>query len=369
MNITYNFYFGWILYDFLCGILMLIMSKRVARSQKEIFVGCFFFCFIILAIWGNIISPDYWNYVSLVEEIAATRFPTVHMEDFYIWLIHKTGNNFYLYQFCVYVPQFALMYLIFTKGCHLTHPILFLLIFAILVLYSSIVGRNFLFTAVYLSALALIANRKFIVGIILLASSFIFHKLAYIALPLAVLYFIPLRINRKSLTVLAILFISALAGVNFLLNNYFLELFLSLENVDGRDYLLRTEGANAGGSLWWQVIYAYQIGVKFLLAFIVLYHLRRMASSTLFSFDRIMYVIVFWCSLASFFFYCVGLPDRTIAGRIFSIGLIPLCYLFSKLPDYIQIKRWHKMSFYLICIFYLLFNNAYIVGVSHSILG
>lgn len=369
MSISLNFYFGWILYNLFCAILILIVSKRIVETQRNIFVGCFILCFLILAIFGNAISPDYLNYVEMVEEIASTKNPFVHVEEFYIWLIHKIGNNFYLYQACVYVPLFILIYLVFTRGCHLDNPILFLLLFAIFVLYSSIVGRTYLFIAVYLSALVLLVDKKLVLGISLLGCSCIFHKLAYIALPLTLLFFIPLQLNRRTLCALFFLFVFSLIVIDYVLKNYLLEFFLGLGDIQGKDYLLRTEGANAGGSFWWQVIYAYQIGVKFLFAFIVLYHLRQMMTLTVFSIDRMMYVIVFWSSLASLLLYNLGLPDTTIAGRTFSIGLIPLCYLFSQLPNYIHIKRWHKLSFFIIVIFYMMFNNAYIVGVSHSILG
>lgn len=369
MSVSSNFYFGWILYDFLCGILILILSKRIVNTQKKLFLGCFFFSFLVLAVFGNAISPDYWNYVDLVKEIASTQDPFVHMEEFYIWLIHKIGNNFYLYQLCVYIPQFVLIYLIFTRGCHLDNPILFLLLFAILVLYSSIVGRNYLFTAVYLSALVLLANRKFVLGILLLAISVIFHKLAYIALPLSVLYFIPLRINRKTLTVLAILFISAIGGINYIINNYIFELVQGLGDVKGKDYLLLTEKHSSGNSFWWQAISNYQVCVKYLFAFISLYYLRRVVSLNIFSIDRMMYAIVFWSSLASLLFYSIDLPDTTIAGRTFMLGQIPLCYLFSKIPNCLCVKQWHKILFFFICIFYMMFSNAYIMGIRHSIIG
>lgn len=367
MSVNLHFYFGWILYDLLCAILMLLVSKRVVFTQKNLFIGCFIIAFIILAVFGNAISPDYGNYVEILDEIASTKDPFVHVEKFYIWLIRQIGKDFYLYQACVYVPSFIAIYLMFTKGCRLSNPILFLLLFAILVLYSFIVGRLYLFIAVYLLAFTLLAHKKYLLGVILLACSFLFHKLSYIALPLALLYFLPLRLNKKQFFLLGILFVGLLVGVQYLLENYFLELFQSLGAIPGNDYLLRTEGANAGGSLWWQIIYAYQISIRFLFAFIVLYYLKDFASLSVFTFNRMMYVIVFWASLGSLFFYCVDLPDQTIAGRTFSVGLIPLCYLFSQLPNFISVKRWHKVTFFFICLFYMMFNNAYIVGLSFRV--
>lgn len=168
---------------------------------------------------------------------------------------------------------------------------------------------------------------------------------------------------------MGIAFLGLLICVRYLLDNYLFELYLSLGDIQGKDYLLRTEGINDGGSFWWRLISTYQIGVKYLFTFIVLFCLKDFIALPVFSFNRMMYVIVFWASLASLFFYCVNLPDRTIAGRTFSICSIPLCYLFSQLPNYVDVKRWHKLFFFFICIFYMMFNNAYIVGVSHIIFG
>lgn len=366
MSHVANFYFGWIFYDMLCAILMLIAFRQVKDTQRNLFVRCFIFAFLLLAIFGNSISPDYLNYVEMVDEIASTKDPFVHVEPFYIALIHLIGNNFYLYQTCIYVPAFIGIYYMFTKVRKLEYPILFLLLFVTLVLYSFIVGRSYVFVAIYLLALSLLTDKKYLWAILMLISSFFFHKLSYIGLPLVLLYFLPLRLNWKTISVLGILFFISLIGIRYLLDNYFLDLFTSLEDAQGKNYLLKTEGANEGGSFWWQIIYTYQKVIKYFFAFIALFFLKRFASLSFFSFDRMMYVIVFWTSVVSLFLYCVDLPDETIASRTFSIGIIPLCYLLSVLPLYISIKQVHKVIFFFICLFYMMFNNAYIVGVSHS---
>lgn len=368
MSLTTNFYLGWLFYDMLCAVLLLNVTRHVNKSQNKTLIKCFIFAFLLLAIWGNSISPDYLVYRDIVHEVATTKFPFTHIEAFYIWLIQKLGDNFYLYQTCIYLPSFICIYYIFTKGSKLENPMLFLSLFSILVLYSFIVGRNYVFICVYLTALTLLAHRKYFWSILFLFLSFFLHKLSYIGLPLVLLYFLPLRLSKKNIFILCITFFIALIIVKDILQNQFWLFYDRVSDIQGSNYLLKEEGANAGGSLWWQVIYTYQKTVKYFLAFITLYYLRKFVSLSFFSFNRMMYIILFWTTIISLFIYCIDLPDETIAGRTLSISTIPLCYLISLIPNYVPIRRKHKVIFFLLCFIYLMFNNAYIVGVSHTIL-
>ena len=92
MSISLNFYFGWILYNGICIVLMLMLSKRITKSQRNSFLGVFICAFSVLAIFGNAITPDHLVYREIVEVIASTEDPFVHVEEFYIWLIHHIGN-------------------------------------------------------------------------------------------------------------------------------------------------------------------------------------------------------------------------------------------------------------------------------------
>lgn len=361
------FYYSWFLYDLIYLIHLILAYKSINNEQKNIFICISLLSFCLLAIFGNSITPDYVNYKELVEEISSTKDPFVHVEAFYIWLIHLIGNHFYIYNFCIFAPLFFCIYLI-AKFAKLENPTLFLTVFVVTNLYSSIAGRFFLFLAVYTLSFTLLARKHFISAIFLLSILFLLHKMAYIALPLCLLYFFPLKLNWKSLLIGGCLFLFLVIMGRKILENGLNDVIELLDGVSGVNYLTKEEGANAGGSLWWQIIYHYQRCVGFLFTFIALYQLRHFLAYPVFSISRMMYAIVFWSSLTALVLYCIDLPDTTIADRTFSIGSIPLCYLFSQLPNYICIKRKHKIYFFLLSLFYLIFNNAYIVGVSHSIL-
>ena len=368
MFVDESFYFGWMLYNSIFLLLMLIYSKQISQHQKTLFFGFFVCLFMILAILGNAISPDHMNYRELVNEISSTKNPFVHVEEFYIRLIHSIGNNFFLYLCCIYIPQLLVFYWIFKHGCLLKNTALFLFLFVVLVLYDSIVGRYFLFNVIYLSGIVLLVKRRFLLGVFVLFLSFFLHKLSYIALPLIPLFFLPWRWNKKRVILAVLAFASMVYLVRNMITNNLAEVVLQLHFVEGVSYLERTEGVHEGGSLWWQIINMYQICVNFLLAFWVLYHLRQFCFLPTGSMNRVMYNLLMCTSMTSLFFYALGLPDSTIAYRSFTIGMIPLCYLLSLLPQYMHITKVQKVFFFWICLFYMMFNNAYIVGVSHYML-
>lgn len=368
MSISFNFYLGWILYNTIFGILMLMLSKHVMKSQKNYFIGFFMCAFSVLAIFGNAITPDHLAYRGMVAEIASTKDPFVHVEEFYIWLIHHIGNKFFLYQICVYIPVFVSIYWIFTHGCHLDNVILFLFTFTVIGVYSIIKGRSDLFTVIYLVGIVLLTKKRVIFGCILLFLSFFLHKVSFIALPLIPLFFLPWKWNKKRMLVACFLFIFIVSIGRYLIETNLSEIFQTLNFVQGVDYLVKEESINDGGSLWWQIIARYQVCVRFLLSFWVLYHLREFCSMPIGSLGRTMYYLLFWITVLSLFIYGINLPDKTIAGRTFNIGIIPLCYFISLLPHRMSINRIQKVCFFLLCLLYQLFNNAYIVGVSHTVL-
>lgn len=366
-NISIYFYSGWLLYNLIWAILMSLAARRVKKDQTHLFIGCFFFLFIILAICGSPISPDYQQYVDIIKDVASTRDPFTHIESFYIWLIHIIGNNFLLYQVCVYIPLFTILYLLTTIGWEIENPIIYLLLFSIICLYSAIVGRVFLFIVVYLAGITLIVRKKYTLGIILLISSFLFHKLSYIGLLISPLFFFPFNYNKRFLIIVAISLIVMILASRSILDYYFNELYAGLGELPGKDYLLKTEWVNEGGSLWWRIIYLYQVTFKYVISISALYYLKpylKKLSPT----ARTMYILLFWVSIISLYLYCIGLPDTTIAGRTQYISIIPLCYVVSIIPNFRPIPKGIKISFFLGCVIYILLNNAYIVGVSHIIL-
>lgn len=363
MSFVANFYFGWFLYNLICLSLFLVMFDKVSKKEYTISITLYILACIILSLCGNSISPDYTSYKDIVEEVASTQDPFTHIETIYIELIHSIGNNLWLFQLCIFIPQFVVLWIIFTHLVRLNNPLLFFSIFSIICLFSSIVGRYYLFISVFLLGCVLISKKQRIIGLSVLITSFFLHKAAVLAIPIAFISFFNFKITRRKMYIVGIAYISLVVFCRHILHNSLDELYIGLGSLEGKDYIMREEGTNAGGSMWWQLIYLYQNIVKYTLSIGCIYVLRNKRSSFT-STDYLMYNIVFWTVLISGFFYMIGLPDNTIAGRILGIGLIPTCYLFSQNKK-IFLNIIPRYSVGIIYLIYLILTNAYIVGVSH----
>lgn len=362
MGLISNFYFGWFLYNIICVSLLMVMFKRINDRDYTMLLNVYTVLCIIFALFGNSISPDFTSYRDIVKEVAATKEPFTHIESVYISIIHEIGNNLWLFQCCIFIPQFLLIWLIFTKYVKLRNSLLFIAFFSIVCLFSTIVGRYYLFISFFLLGCILVAKNKKIIGILLIIISFFLHKAAILAIPIAMLSFFKLHLTYRRAIVFFTLYFVVIIVCRHLLQNSLDELYLGLGNLEGKDYIMKKEGINAGGSLWWQFIYLFQNFVKYTLSISCLYYLRQ----EYIKYDRVdmlMYNLILWTVLISGFFYLIGLPDNTIAGRILGIGLIPSCYLFSQ-EKRLMLKAIPKYMVSLAYVIYLILTNAYIVGVS-----
>lgn len=359
-----NFYLGWVLYNIICIGLLIIQYNHIKKNQYTWFIALLSLSFLILALFGNSISPDYWPYRNLVDLIARTQHPTTHIEYIYIWLIHHIGNNFNLYQLIIYIPQFLIFYLI-SISLPNKRIILYSYCFAIIGLYPSIVGRFFLFNVVLILGVICIGNNHRIIGITLILISSFLHKLGIFLAPITLLILIfPFRGKNRDLYLISFLFIVLSITVRYIIHNYFNDLFKTLDGVQGSNYLAKEKGYNEGGSFVWQVIYVYQLLTTILLSFYVLYKLHTFFH-TFHLCDKLIYKMLLGLTTIATFYFSLGLPDITIGSRIITVSIIPLSYIISILPEYVKISKYHKYIFLSWGIFYLMFNNAYIIGVSH----
>ncbi len=359
-----NFYFGWFLYNIICIGLLVNQYRQIKNNQIKGFIALLSLLFFILALFGNAISPDYWPYRNLVDLIARTQHPTTHVEDIYVWLIHRIGDNFNLYQLIIYFPQFLIFYII-TIALSSKKIILYLYCFSIIGLYPSIVGRFFLFNVVLILGVISIGCNHKITGIILIIASSFLHKLGLFLAPITLLILIfPFCPQKRYLLIVLCVFVVLSLTVRYIIENYFMYLFETLDGVQGSNYVAKEEGYNSGGNFMWQIIYIYQHLTTILLSFYVLCKLRGFFNSFTLC-DKLIYKMLFWLTVIGTFYFSLGLPDITIGSRIITVAIIPLSYIISIYSNYRKIFRYQKYIYIMWGIFYLMFNNAYIIGVSH----
>lgn len=316
----FSFNIGWVLYNLLAGFTILNMYKKVPMHQRSITITVYIVLAWILSIFGNAISPDYTSYKEIVEMVSATKDPFTHVEDIYVWLIHKIGNNLLYFQFLIFSVQFIVLWILFDKVWNIHHPLFFLALFSTFALYSAIVGRYYLFISIFTLGLSLIVQKRFFWGWTLFIISIFLHKGAVMAIPIGLLALLNIKVTKKKVYLLLILLIIANILLRKILTSDIEEAYSAVSEINGSNYLLNTEGANEGGSLWWQIIYGYQDLFKYLFGGIIVILIGKNLKQ-LDNRDRILYNFFAYVYIASVFIRTLGLPDTTLSGRLFTLSI------------------------------------------------
>lgn len=362
-----NFYFGWFIYNLICGVLLINFSRTVKLNQIRTAIIIFTASCYLLAIFGNAITPDYIPYQSIIAEIAVTQDPFTHIESIYIYLIHHIGNNYFIYQFILYTIQFIIFYVLISNSLnHCRFCICFMALFSIIGLYNSIGGRAYLCYVTLLYGIVLFHKHKKTAGLVLLVAGIFLHKIGIILSPLFLIATaIPFSLNKTRFILLLICIGSLVIALRYLIHNNFGELLEQVSNVNaaGANYLAKEESQNAGGSLWWKIISLYRTLFFYILSIKVLYLTYKHAQSN--QLLNLLYKISFSLILLSISYLGLGLPDQTIGERLLSAATIPICIITAKLRDYDVYTRKDRYLVITGLLILLMFNNAYIVGTSH----
>lgn len=307
---------------------------------------------------------DYRAYWKIIQQVVYGSRKHIHLEEIYQWYISQIGANYVLWQLAIYVPAYLIFYYVI-RWLNIARIKLFLLLFVVLILYYDCIGsRQFLFIMLYYSSLFLLANRKFVWGIGILCVSFYFHKMALMALPLAFLYLIPLK-NRLTLFVVFTVVVTICCRI--VLSSYIEDIALLLKISGGDGYLSTDSEADFEGSIWWKIIGIYTQYMRIAFLVFCLYKTREIVKNGT-TLNKLTYAMVYWTTLLSFFFNNIGLANGTISYRLLSIGAISFCYLFTLIPEYSRIGNRQKVVFIIMMLIFFVLTNAYITGVSHSVM-
>ena len=362
-----NFYFGWLLYNLICGILLLNFSSKVKLCQNRLILGIFCLSCFLLAIFGNSITPDYIPYKDIISEISRTRDPFTHLEDIYVKLIHIIGNNYFLYQCIIYGIQFIMLYFLASKSIIKSKYIIcFMALFAVLGLYNSIGGRAGLCYVTTLYGILCFDNQQRIWGILMLALGCLLHKIGFVLAPLfMVVSVIPISFNRKKIILLGIIILGVIAVMRHIINTSFGDLLDQMSDISaaGANYIAKEVGPNEGGSIWWKLIGFYNTLFFILISCRILYIANRFIKDN--RMIRLYYRISISLITLSIIYYSLGLPDPTIGDRFLSSATIPICIIAALISEYRPYKHCEKNIYILGLLILLMLKNSFIFGVSH----
>lgn len=364
---TGNFYFGWLLYNLICGFLLLNSLRTVKFSQIRFTIGVFSLCFLVLGVFGNAITPDYVPYQKIISDIASTKNPFTHLEDIYIYFIHHIGNNYFLYQLIIYTLQFLFFYCLISYSLkHCKYVFYFMTLFAIIGLMSCVGGRAYLCYIVVLSGIVLLFNHKYIIGLTLLIFSVYLHKIGIVLSILSVIALLtPISFNKSRFMLFLTIIIVVIILLRQIIDIYLGDLIEQLSNIEktAANYIAKETTPNEGGSLWWKLIGLFKTWFFLAICFRVLYLTNKFAIS-----DKITYLyfkISFFFIGPGIIYLCLGLPDPTIGERLLSASTIPICIIAARLNKFKVYTRLDRNLTIIGLFILLLFNNAFIVGVSH----
>ncbi len=359
MNDITKLYFGWGVYDLLCLISFISIGFHLKYRKNQI-ITLFLLGALFIAIFGNAITMDYRSYWKIIQQVIYGSHKFIHLEAVYIEIINRIGLNYALWQAIIYIPSYIILFFIIKK-LKIERIELFFFMFVVLIMYYDCIGsRQFLFVSIYYLGIIYLAEKKWLIGIAILCISVFFHKMAYMAIPLIPLFFIPLK-NKFGKIVILTIVATIIARIMLA---PFIDMLSLLMGNNGNEYL--NESAGNSGSIWWTIIGKYTHFVRFILLWYCLYITKKSAISPN-NIQRTIYSLVFFTSCGSLFFEYLGI-DGTISYRLMSLGAIGFCYLFTLIPQYRHITKFQQVLFGLSMVGYWILTNAYIKGVSNSIM-
>lgn len=331
-------------------------------NKKTLFL--YIVLFISLAIFGSAIGPDYWPYQRIVENVSLYGIFTerTHMEDVYLYILPYIGNNYTLFNICIYIPSFYMLFYVFSKFNHIqkNNIIIGLLFFSILGLYSALVSRQFLSTMFICVSILLYIEKRYIKTIIFIVLAVLFHKSAYILIPLLLLSFY-WSLNRKKMLFL-ICILPIFIAIGYWLVPYIQRSLFVLDDMtkNGAAYMVAGDSQKEG-SLWWTIIEIVQFGINIIIAIYVLKTLRNIQTKRIYV---VLCNYLFWITYVGFLFYFLPLAHKGISLRTLYMQPIIISLLIPiVLP---KTKQYLKSVIYLLLVVFWFLTNVYIRGVANG---
>lgn len=366
-----DFSFGWITYNLLYFFFIYLIFHKIKESQNYLLNIVTCTVILLIALFGNAITPDFNSYISLVKDIKNTLHPEKinDIEPVYKYIIHHFANSHFLFQTIIFISQIILFFIIISSLKYHNLPIFYLFFITLCLYWGFISGRSSLYIYFYIFGLFLFAfYKQRLLGLGFIFISMFLHKSAFYFIPLiSLLLFLPIHkiLNNKLLIIIFfIIFTLFLILIKNLLSQIF-DNIITIDGFEGEGYIRRQYSLHEGKSLIWDLIFKIQISIFIFSVFILLYKYKYIYNRFN-QFLKIMYKLLFWISTLTIFYFLLDLPDDTIGTRLLTIAYLPFCIFISSKEIY---KTITKRNLYLICILtfiYMLCTNLYILGVART---
>jgi len=308
-----------------------------------------------------VITNDFFPYKEIISIIHSTQEPFLNVEPFWIRAIQYFDLSHYQYIFLLELISFILFYFSL-RQLNPRNIILFISLWTLFFFISVIGGRAILFYMTFLGGFTIFANRKSVIGILLLSLSFFFHKTAYIGIPLFILSLISFSKNELILIFLCSIVASLVLRITVTNNIDIIYESISGAGIPGAIYLTHEENRNATGLVIWRIIPLISYILYVLFSIFTLYRLLPYLDIMTYKQKR-FYYLSFWGLTLSIALRLLNLPDPAISVRVLSIIITPIIYLYLILREYSKPLKYERRALLLTLMISFLIGDISILRV------
>lgn len=334
-------FISWIAYIFLTLSTFASACARKGPIHNEKSVPLrwlFIVCMVLLSVFAQF-TGDYVGYKNIVNSVFSQIRFIAHFEDVYVWIIHAVTGNYELFRLVIALLTYIPLYYIFAKARIFDPRIIFF--FCVWDLWNALEGRQQI--AIYLAMLGLILlllKEKKILGLVLIAVSFFFHK-SSMMFPL-ILVALAFSLNRRN-----VLICLAFLPVAVVLENTLLKHILASNAQFAGDAYLTMEAF--GRTTAMSILQNGRTLLYYMVAIFII--VKMMKAKNVHPFYRAMSKILFGAVYISTVLLFLDIEQNTLFLRSIRYWRIPmLCCL-----PVIMEKKFYKNSYLIICTFGIFF--------------
>lgn len=335
------FYYSWRLASIglVVCIIMLFISKPLVtylspqKNNVAKGVELFFLLYILNSIFSFWEWDTYHSWTDFVLAKQYTIFEINTYEPFYNWLAGFTNFNYFLWRTLIWTPACLFLYWAGKRLNILNRNFLSAMVLSLVFLYSA---RNLLGLAMLLMGLVMLIDdykQSRLLGMLLVVSSYFFHRTMYITIIFAAIALI--KLNKSRITILLLLFPLFSMATTYLIDNIVSgEWIISMGNLgaEGNKVIKYTSSERAVSTIYGIIGKIIKYVPQYLA---LVYVVKRIIFDNVLDGDKQQRI---WTFLMRFSFVCIYVASTFyftetsfwIYERFKYMGMIPLTFVLAK---------------------------------------
>lgn len=320
MIVITSFFVYFSLFCYIMTTWLLFQNSLLLRQSVHNRSTAKYFIIILAVIYTyGAFGGDYPHYAEILSNLHHHKTNITHFEDLYVTLNTYLNGNYDLFRLCLAILSFVPLYWILKLTNRLDYRILFL--YAVFEFPKAVEGRQQ--CAIYLFFLGLyilIKNHKALIGLILIITSWIFHKSGYICY--ALLPFVLFNFSKRNIFISILLF----PLIVIFENNLLIHILNSPDNQFAGSSYLTAEAFSMTTAM--KVIYYFRIALQY---FLGIYLLKKFfliyKRDKYLCIENISAKLLYGAIYISTLLFFIKIDQTTLFDRSLRIWWIPLLVL------------------------------------------